>query len=87
MLNWHHVEYETEQRSKAYVAWAEKRRQMHRAVKNNSGLTKSYQRWLVRLGTWLIAWGCRLQARYGEPPVIACALPQERQTIGHQIIL
>jgi hypothetical protein len=32
-----------------------------------------YDRWLAHLGTWLVDWGSRLEARYAPPPV--CCSP------------
>jgi hypothetical protein len=77
MITWYDYLIEAE-RHKNIIAEAEKERLIRQAVKHSSSPTKSYQRWLARLGVQLVSWGYRLQARYGQPLVISSALQQKR---------
>ena len=64
-------------RHKDILIAAQRERLAKQALGHDSLPTKAYQRWLTRLGAHLIAWGSRLQARYGQSLDMASALQQE----------
>ena len=59
------------------LARAERERLARQIERHNSPRTRGYQRGLARLGAWLVAWGYRLQTRYGQVLVIPATQQQE----------
>jgi hypothetical protein len=61
------------QRRRDMMAAADKYRLIRIALDAHRQHPPLYGRWLARLGTHLIEWGSRLEARYAPPPV--CCSP------------
>lgn len=64
MFSWFDVLIHQEH-NKDLLREAERYRFLHRALTERSRRQRSYCRVLNWLGHWLVAWGCRLQERYG----------------------
>ena len=67
---------EAEQRRDEIVR-AEKERLARQVSKPGWWMPGPWQRWLLRLGEWLVTWGCRLQARYAHALDVSGALQTE----------
>jgi hypothetical protein len=59
------------------LAHAKKQRLVRLALSSRPSLSARYQRWLARVGTRLVAWGHRLEARYADALAISSAVHQE----------
>jgi hypothetical protein len=64
MLNWLDVRMKEEQLLDIFRD-ANRRRVVKQALAARQAPTRFHTPALVQLGCWLVAWGCRLQARYG----------------------
>jgi len=65
MLDAKTVLYRAEQ-YKDHVAEAEKERLLGQISARSASFAKLYRRWLAYLGTRMVEWGNRLQARYRD---------------------
>ena len=78
-MNFEYIYKVEAERRKDEIAFAEKERLIRRILKKDSSLSQSYRRWLARLGTQMVSWGNRLQARYADA-LATSALPRETQS-------
>lgn len=65
MFTWKDVVVE-EQRREDIQQQAARRRTLRMARADNPQTYRFYHVVMVRVGEWLVAWGCRLQARYSN---------------------
>jgi hypothetical protein len=65
------------ERQRDAMAWAEKGRLIRSATGVRPPFRERYQRWLARLGAWLVVWGQHLQDRYAQSTVRPLALEQK----------
>ena len=59
------------------IVQAERERLAREVSKPGWRVSRLWQRWLVRLGERLVAWGCGLQARYAHALDVSGALQAE----------
>ena len=64
MGHWLSDYYYMKIREREVLAEAELRRLQKEALEGRPAAPRFYQRWLVRLGNWLMDVGCRIASRY-----------------------
>jgi hypothetical protein len=72
-----------EEHRKDLLRAADRRRITRQAQAARRGHTRLYSSALVRLGQWLEAWGCGLQARYGRLADTGVVAPAGDRATGH----
>lgn len=86
MNNWFSAEVEVQRRRDEAAAKAAQYHRLEPFLAQNALPRRRYQRLLVYLGAQLVAWGCRLQARYSAItlPADGSYLPPERIANHHR---
>ena len=76
MVTWKDFQVEAARR-KDEIARVENERLVRQLLRENVLPLRRHQRWLVNLGTQLVNWGRRLQARYERPLAFPNAMRQD----------